>query len=482
MSNRRIILATSIVSLLLLLVLGTPAPAQSIPPAEGEPWSVCADAPSNTASPSPGRTDYCIRELLIDGVSRLSEVSNSPSEGKWLVDADILDPGVVRWWVGIWEGTRRVQPPVVDISLTLDLGAIEPLYTEGLARSGNVVTRGGASNGFEIAISGRPADLHWKVDSSGSNCMVVACPGPDQANLAFRAFSGATQDMRVWVPEERETWKNTWRLHESQYLAYPVFSQETRVTTDAAGNQTTVTVRYWSINTANPHLEVDGDLFFGSFRTYLSAQVLQQMGTSAQEAAEAGLEIRWIEEGQEKSLAATVTATPDGGVTIHMPTVPYSSPTIKVSRVVEPAPSASPTGSPAPTPSITTSPAPSPSHSPIPPAPRCGSDQPNFISGTPGDDILRGTDGVDAICGFGGDDTIIGLGGNDLLLGGAGKDTIRGNSGKDVLEGGRANDILNGNRGNDVLRGGPGGDHLDGGAGRDACRGGNGRDRLLNCE
>lgn len=356
MTLRRYVALIGVASLI-LIVMGGPAPAQSTPPPELEEWPACAGA-TGTESPSPGRDDYCIRQFLVDGVSRLSDIYRYPVEGKYYFFADILAPGVVRWAVNVWENERLASPPDADYSVTLDLGAIEPLYTDGLARDGNVVTSGDAQTGYEITMTGRTAKQQWKIGPAGEDCMVVPCEGIDQANTAGRAFSGYTQDMRKWVAEEREEWKNTWRLSEVQYIDTPVFSQETRLITDADGNQVHVTVPYWSIDLANPHLEVDGDPFVGGFTTYLTAEVLARMNTSAEEAAAAGFEITWLENGNEMTIAATIVATSDGGVIIDMPAVPFSSPTIKVSEVVDGEEAPGQTSSPQPSASPTTGPDP----------------------------------------------------------------------------------------------------------------------------
>ena len=70
---------------------------------------------------------------------------------------------------------------------------------------------------------------------------------------------------------------------------------------------------------------------------------------------------------------------------------------------------------------------------------------PNFIVGTPGNDLLVGTKHRDFIVGRRGDDRLIGRKQNDVLLGGPGDDILRaatplGHSGRDVLRGGLGTD------------------------------------------
>ena len=108
--------------------------------------------------------------------------------------------------------------------------------------------------------------------------------------------------------------------------------------------------------------------------------------------------------------------------------------------------------------------------------------------GTDGPDILRGTTGDDNLVGLGGNDRIFGgLRGNDNLLGGPGKDlviggtadyrrgggdrTVVGGPGNDLLAGGRGSDNVVGDAGNDYLSDGPSSDSsvdkLSGGDGTD---------------
>jgi uncharacterized repeat protein (TIGR01451 family) len=100
------------------------------------------------------------------------------------------------------------------------------------------------------------------------------------------------------------------------------------------------------------------------------------------------------------------------------------------------------------------------------------------IVGTNGPDTLTGTSGNDVICGRNGADTINGGGGNDIILGGNGSDVLNGQDGNDGVRGGNGKDQITGGTGLDVLMGDNGKDHLNGqdAAGGDVLIGGLGKD------
>jgi Ca2+-binding RTX toxin-like protein len=81
------------------------------------------------------------------------------------------------------------------------------------------------------------------------------------------------------------------------------------------------------------------------------------------------------------------------------------------------------------------------------------------IVGTNGPDQINGTSGNDTIFGLGGADQINGGRGNDLICGGDGNDQINGNAGNDTLhtqDGVGGNDSANGGAGNDTCIADPG--------------------------
>ncbi|NJM61157.1 MAG: S8 family serine peptidase [Oscillatoriales cyanobacterium RU_3_3] len=108
-----------------------------------------------------------------------------------------------------------------------------------------------------------------------------------------------------------------------------------------------------------------------------------------------------------------------------------------------------------------------------------GSNSPDRILGTNGDDTITTDSANDVLMGMKGNDSLNSELGNDTVFGGRGSDTLQGSSDDDVLFGGRDADILNGADGSDILLGGEGDDLLDGGSGNDLLTGGSGSDRFV---
>ncbi|MCA1836606.1 MAG: hypothetical protein LC721_09880, partial [Actinobacteria bacterium] len=111
------------------------------------------------------------------------------------------------------------------------------------------------------------------------------------------------------------------------------------------------------------------------------------------------------------------------------------------------------------------------------PSDRCPSVTPTIV-GTNGPDKIVGTSGNDIIFGLGGDDQIDGGAGNDIICGNDGNDSITGGPGNDQIFGDAGDDALSGSTGDDKLFGGPGRDRLSGGDGNDQLNGGADADRL----
>jgi Ca2+-binding RTX toxin-like protein len=132
---------------------------------------------------------------------------------------------------------------------------------------------------------------------------------------------------------------------------------------------------------------------------------------------------------------------------------------------------------------------------------KIGTDGPDYLRGTNGDDNLIGKGGNDILNSLAGDDDLLGGRGKDLvvggkaccdesdfsggdknLLGGPGNDAVAGGLGSDNVVGGQGNDLVDGYTGSDKLVGGPGTDLITDGERRggatDTLIGGDGNDFL----
>ena len=69
-----------------------------------------------------------------------------------------------------------------------------------------------------------------------------------------------------------------------------------------------------------------------------------------------------------------------------------------------------------------------------------GTNDPETLNGTTGDDDIRGKRGDDTLNGFEGNDRLRGDKGDDILNGGDGRDRLRGDHGDDTLTGGADRD------------------------------------------
>ena len=85
--------------------------------------------------------------------------------------------------------------------------------------------------------------------------------------------------------------------------------------------------------------------------------------------------------------------------------------------------------------------------------------------GTNGPDTLRGTNGDDNLLGKGGNDVLFSLNGRDNLLGGPGKDIVLGEN--ERFNSSRGDKNLRGDLGNDIVVGGRGSDNVLGDAAND---------------
>ena len=125
-----------------------------------------------------------------------------------------------------------------------------------------------------------------------------------------------------------------------------------------------------------------------------------------------------------------------------------------------------------------------------------GTNGPEALFGTTGDDTIDAKGGVDIVFGLSGDDRIEGGGGGDIIhadgtcpagaqdpaacqqIGGRGNDRIDGNAGDDNIGGDKGDDRINGGSGLDNIQAGSGKDTIDAGDGNDTVAGQGGADRI----
>lgn len=100
-------------------------------------------------------------------------------------------------------------------------------------------------------------------------------------------------------------------------------------------------------------------------------------------------------------------------------------------------------------------------------ATKVGTNEPNLLQGTSGNDNLKGGGGNDILAGYDGDDIIEGGDAVDNIFGSAGVDTLFGGNGDDIIKGGDDKDFIYGDSGDDILRGGKGSNVIEGGDGDD---------------
>jgi hypothetical protein len=116
-----------------------------------------------------------------------------------------------------------------------------------------------------------------------------------------------------------------------------------------------------------------------------------------------------------------------------------------------------------------------------PPACR-GTQDDDYIAGTPNDDTIKSLTGRDYVLGRDGDDTAFGGPDNDTIQGADGKDYLYGEEGSDSLLGGVGPDVIRPAQGEDEVQAGDGDDRIyaphDGSADRISC--GRGDDRVVS--
>lgn len=312
-----------VVSLLLALPPGGGAIAGAVtPPAEGDPWPSCA-GPSD---------QYCVQDFTISGVTP-AEADRWVFSRYTLNNGSATEPSSFNWYFNYWDeslGDWGIPPAdqIPYFTVRLNSGGIRPLYTTGYGDNVNIVTGGNATDGYTLAAEGTPIPIYWDSDTSVHNCYAGDCGGSSRAaDISDWHFGANSQDMATWGAEARRRFGGMWIMSDAQYNDFPQFSRDPSP--------------HWSITLGNPHLQTDGVTpVVGTFTARLPGGLLDDSGTTADEAVAAGLLIRRADGSDITTVGAAMmrsidyggigSSVPDESVYMRIPSVHYSSPTFTV--------------------------------------------------------------------------------------------------------------------------------------------------------
>jgi hypothetical protein len=260
-------------------------------------------------------TTFCVESFTIDGVSYLGS-------SDWRVDAELLDANSVNWAVQEWNGSTWIEAQDIQAQMAfkLNVGNVKPLFTYAFADRLSLTPGGDATNGYTLEIEGSPVTLEWKDSTVGGNCDLGECgDNTTQADSETWAFSGNTQNMSTWQPDEKARFAGMYSGSDAQYRSEPTFSN--------------VPSPSWSLDLGNPHLSVSAQPVIGTYSAFVPKALLDSVGATAAEAAAAGLIVKRSDGGTTTTVGAAVMPTADGGVYMRIPHVHYSTPTFKVKGV-----------------------------------------------------------------------------------------------------------------------------------------------------
>ena len=320
---RPMALTAFVIALLLVVPPGGGAIATAAaPPPPDEQWPFCGG----------GVTQYCVEEFTISGVT--------PSEAaRWEFSRYTLSSGSgggiasFNWYVNYWDESINDWgiPPASQIpyfTLRINSGEIRPLYTTGYGDNVNIVTGGNATGGYTLAAEGTPIPIYWDSDTSPNNCYIGDCGGSSRAaDISDWHFGANSQDMATWGPEARRRFGGMWIMSDAQYNDFPIFSRDPSP--------------HWSITLGNPHLQTDGVTpVVGTFTARIPGGLLDDSGTTADEAVAAGLLIKRADGSQITTVGAAMmrsidyggfaSSAPDESVYMRIPNVHYSTPTFNI--------------------------------------------------------------------------------------------------------------------------------------------------------
>lgn len=294
-SLRRLLMAVLVMASVVVTGGGSAIAA----PSDGQPWPVCGPPPAST---------YCIETFKVDGASALANPD-------WRLRAWSVGDRVVQWQVHRKASDGTWGPPPVEprVELKLNLGLIQPVLAEARAMNMTYLPGGSAATGYTITVAANAVPTKWRMATDEGNCAVGYC-GSDttRADTESTALYGSTDTVPFWSLEEQQRFGGFAAATDAQsHYPYPLFSR--------------YPFPHVLLQVGNVHLGSDGTPASGSVSAHLTARMLSDLGTTAEQAVSSGLHVLRVEEAIGTSVASSVTRSLDGGVDLQVPRVPYSS-------------------------------------------------------------------------------------------------------------------------------------------------------------
>jgi hypothetical protein len=272
---------------------------------------------------------WCIETFEVDDV-------DVRTGSDWKLGVELLDGGSggvysVNWYLsntGPDAGPNNMPPTASTsskIEVSLNTGDLDPKFTVGYGTGSaeqafSIQTGGNTTTGYTLDAVGSPIVIEWVYDppcSSGSCGDLTTV-----AEVAGAAFGGNTQNLGTWG-EDAARFDGMWIVTDAQYYTYPQFVTDPEP--------------HWYLEMGNPHLGVDGVTpQIGELIARVPAGMLADVGATAAEAVDVGLETRRVQGDTVVEVPSAVTESldeigdPDGGVILHITDFPYSVATLEV--------------------------------------------------------------------------------------------------------------------------------------------------------
>ena len=323
MSIRRSIAATiGAVSLALGTAVAVPA-AYADPPPSNPTWDPGAPAAGVNWSRCLASEQFCVDSITVNGASSSIGIS-------------ILD--------GASRSFNWASPPGInagdDIEFVVRVGQFVPRYTfataDGLTIT-NVTDQWGDTT---MTVRGKATEVDWAY-GPGQTCQIGNCDNTMDASLKMAAFTGNTQDMAAWNAGERAMFEGTYLATDAQSSGPAV--QYFNSPIEPGGDP----VKHWEFQLANPHFDMNHVPAEGSFTAYIPPNYFTANGIDP---ADTDFSVTRDDAGVLSTVDGSTTRDSNGGAKLSIPTLHYSSPTLKVKSIARATPPSSPPTS---TPSVT---------------------------------------------------------------------------------------------------------------------------------